>query len=365
MAELNYARIREVVGNGDATLLLIKIIHLCNKDKGGNIVDGVRYSYGDTPRWAELTGITKHQAKRQLDHLADLHMIEKLMAWAGVGAGRRYVLHVRPTDRARAISHGGVVQDCADPQGDFALPGSADLHSPYIEPIDLPIDHQKTNLSGPSPASPPTASSAGGKISEENSNPEEQVMQPKIEKGKNSVKDLLKETYKKKILKPDSSKARVDTWINAMIEWDAANGKTKLQAPLSGQEVGFLTNFATDIQAMGLDPLEAITYGVTKWSYVRMRYIDAYPHKKQPPVNPDQFFLWTMRETIGNQLHSSKTAKKQEAVASSVPSTQLTAISAPASASVAPPKKQIASPETAAAIKAKSMAALAAKKAGL
>jgi len=229
-------------------------------------------------------------------------------------------------------------QICGTPHHKIAVPPTADLQSPYIEPEDNQKNNQKTTLAGQSPGEPPTASSAK-KFAEENSNPEKQ-MKPKIEKGKNSVKDLLKEVHKKKILKPDTSKARVDTLINAMIEWDAAQGKTQIRAPLDGKQIGFLTNFATAMTAMGvLDPLEAITFGVTKWTHVRLAYMGANSDAK-PPVNPDVFFLWTMRETVANQLRSSKTPKKQEAVASSVPSTQLTA-TPPAP----PPKKKIATME--------------------
>jgi hypothetical protein len=91
--------LNKAVGNGNAAVLLERIVFWNTRPKGGVSYQGRTWSYRSQKEWIELAGLKERTGKRCWAHLAKSGFILTEMRMGGPLGNRKLMMHVALSDK--------------------------------------------------------------------------------------------------------------------------------------------------------------------------------------------------------------------------------------------------------------------------
>lgn len=284
-----YARVQAVTGDSTATLLFFRIRDLCRMPNGGAIIDGRKHSYHSVAEWGEEISVSLRQSERALKNLRERGLLTSVMAWAGKGAQKCWVLHVATTVKAERLVRGEDPQEGGSGCAKIGGGGTPDLAVPIYTMKPYHETHHETlgELS--------LASASGG-----------------AEKGAGemkkltSVNDLKQAQAAMNILHPKGKNSTLEAI------WKAGVNKItgKFVSNLSGKDLGLLGDFR-DKCPPGQG--KAILAFVLDHWFTFVKQAQTLDGDKNLPDLPRVYFLWTHRDVAIMLFQSHQSPPKQEA----------------------------------------------------
>jgi hypothetical protein len=95
--------LNEAVGNGNATLLLERIVFWNTRKKGGVLYQGRTWSYRTQAEWIKLAGLAERTGKRCWARLVESGFILTEMRMGGPLGNRKMMMHVALSDKTLAL----------------------------------------------------------------------------------------------------------------------------------------------------------------------------------------------------------------------------------------------------------------------
>ena len=107
MTKENYASLtgvlNEAVGNGNATVLLDRIVFWNTRKNGGVMYQGRLWSYRTQAEWIKLAGLKERTGKAMFKLLVDQDFILKDFRLGGPVGNRKIMMHVALSDKTYAL----------------------------------------------------------------------------------------------------------------------------------------------------------------------------------------------------------------------------------------------------------------------
>jgi hypothetical protein len=98
--------LNKAVGNGNAAVLLERIVYWNTRKKGGVLYQGRTWSYRSQKEWIELAGLKERTGKTVFKLLVDQDFILKDMRLGGPLGNRKLMMHVALADKTLALLGG-------------------------------------------------------------------------------------------------------------------------------------------------------------------------------------------------------------------------------------------------------------------